>query len=87
MKTIAIAALVTAIGGSTALAQGAPPGSSSWQTSAWNSSGSNSVVAIQAQGMSATGTTAMNSGSRIAVAKKGAAVPLASGQSGHYRRG
>jgi hypothetical protein len=75
MKTITIVALVTAIGSSAALAQGLPPGSSAWQTSAGSNGGSNAVASAQ-----------VNPGSRMAVAKKSGAVPVASGLPGHYRR-
>jgi hypothetical protein len=78
MKTIAIAALLAAIGSGAALAQGAPPGSPAWKTTG---------ASAQAQGVSGAGATAMNPGTRMVITKRGGALPVAGGLSAYDRRG
>ncbi len=72
MKMIATAALLATIGSAAALAQGAPPGSSSWKTSAWDGDRANSVATAQVQGMS---------GARASAMAKNGTIPVASGLS------
>jgi hypothetical protein len=77
MKTIAIAALLAALGSGAALAQGAPPGSPAWKTA---------TALAQAQGVSGAGATVMNPGTRMAGTKRGRAIPVAGGLSVYDRR-
>lgn len=70
MRKITIAAaLLTVIGSAAALAQGAPPGSSSWKASALHSRSSSSVATVQAHGTGEAKATV--------VAKKDGAIPVA----------
>ena len=80
-RIAAIAALITEIGGGAALAQGAPPGFSPWQ-SGWPGY----VESHQAHARNAHGATAAHPGGRAAVAKNSQPAPLAGNTQDSRRR-
>ena len=81
MKTVATAAaLLTAMGGGAALAQGAPSGFAPWH-SGWPSA----IETQPMQAMSARKATTLHPGSRTVVARNGGSVPVASNAQGNPR--
>ncbi len=80
MKTIVIAAaLLTAIGSGAALAQGAPPGSASWQSASVGTTG-----ARQAPAMNARRATMPRPARPTALGRNGRSIPVAGYVQGRY---